>query len=238
MEAQLFPDIETGVPVTIVRVSSEDRNGNPLVDRLSGDRQKAISLYLPWEGFRFSKYGITTYLRESQVPQDLKSGDTRYCRVIRQSIRTKDMFTKDGQLDGSEQWHWDYSIAEWDVDKESTLPVAQQPVATPPSEQLANQKSMSTQYKAQEEKIPENQMRIMRQSTLGYATTLTQHYINTRDTKNIIDDIYDLAVISMETADLLLDYVITGETPKSKVQKQAQEAQDLGDSNDIDEEWN
>ena len=238
MEAQLFPDSETGVPVTIVRVSSEDRNGNPLVDRLSGDRQKAISLYLPWEGFRFSKYGITTYLRESQVPQDLKSGDTRYCRVIRQSIRTKDMFTKDGQLDGSEQWHWDYSIAEWDVDKESTLPVAQQPVATPPSEQPANPKSMSTQYKAQEEKIPENQMRIMRQSTLGYATTLTQHYINTRDTKNIIDDIYDLAVISMETADLLLDYVITGETPKSKVQKQAQEAQDLGDSNDIDEEWN
>ena len=233
MEAQLFPDSETGVPVTIVRVSSEDRNGNPLVDRLSGDRQKAISLYLPWEGFRFSKYGITTYLRESQVPQDLKSGDTRYCRVIRQSIRTKDMFTKDGQLDGSEQWHWDYSIAEWDVDKESTLPVAQQPVATPPSEQPANQKSMSTQYKAQEEKIPENQMRIMRQSTLGYATTLTQHYINTRDTKNIIDDIYDLAVISMETADLLLDYVITGETPKSKVQKQAEEQ-----PQEIDEEWN
>ena len=233
MEAQLFPDSETGVPVTIVRVSSEDRNGNPLVDRLSGDRQKAISLYLPWEGFRFSKYGITTYLRESQVPQDLKSGDTRYCRVIRQSIRTKDMFTKDGQLDGSEQWHWDYSIAEWDVDKESTLPVAQQPVATPPSEQPANQKSMSTQYKAQEEKIPENQMRIMRQSTLGYATTLTQHYINTRDTKNIIDDIYDLAVISMETADLLLDYVVTGETPKSKVQKQAEEQPQV-----IDEEWN
>ena len=233
MEAQLFPDSETGVPVTIVRVSSEDRNGNPLVDRLSGDRQKAISLYLPWEGFRFSKYGITTYLRESQVPQDLKSGDTRYCRVIRQSIRTKDMFTKDGQLDGSEQWHWDFSIAEWDVDKESTLPVAQQPVATPPSEQPANQKSMSTQYKAQEEKIPENQMRIMRQSTLGYATTLTQHYINTRDTKNIIDDIYDLAVISMETADLLLDYVITGETPKSKVQKQAEEQ-----PQEIDEEWN
>ncbi len=233
MEAQLFPDSETGVPVTIVRVSSEDRNGNPLVDRLSGDRQKAISLYLPWEGFRFSKYGITTYLRESQVPQDLKSGDTRYCRVIRQSIRTKDMFTKDGQLDGSEQWHWDYSIAEWDVDKESTLPVAQQPVATPPSEQPANQKSMSTQYKAQEEKIPENQMRIMRQSTLGYATTLTQHYINTRDTKNIIDDIYDLAVISMETADLLLDYVVTGETPKSKVQKQAEEQ-----PQEIDEEWN
>lgn len=233
MEAQLFPDSETGVPVTIVRVSSEDRNGNPLVDRLSGDRQKAISLYLPWEGFRFSKYGITTYLRESQVPQDLKSGDTRYCRVIRQSIRTKDMFTKDGQLDGSEQWHWDYSIGEWDVDKESTLPVAQQPVATPPSEQPANQKSMSTQYKAQEEKIPENQMRIMRQSTLGYATTLTQHYINTRDTKNIIDDIYDLAVISMETADLLLDYVVTGETPKSKVQKQAEEQ-----PQEIDEEWN
>ena len=233
MEAQLFPDSETGVPVTIVRVSSEDRNGNPLVDRLSGDRQKAISLYLPWEGFRFSKYGITTYLRESQVPQDLKSGDTRYCRVIRQSIRTKNMFTRDGQLDGSEQWHWDYSIAEWDVDKESTLPVAQQPVATPPSEQPANQKSMSTQYKAQEEKIPENQMRIMRQSTLGYATTLTQHYINTRDTKNIIDDIYDLAVISMETADLLLDYVVTGETPKSKVQKQAEEQ-----PQEIDEEWN
>ena len=233
MEAQLFPDSETGVPVTIVRVSSEDRNGNPLVDRLSGDRQKAVSLYLPWEGFRFSKYGITTYLRESQIPQDLKSGDTRYCRVIRQSIRTRDMFTKDGQLDGSEQWHWDYSIAEWDVDKESTLPVAQQPVATPPSEQPANQKSVSTQYKAQEEKIPENQMRIMRQSTLGYATTLTQHYINTRDTKNIIDDIYDLAVISMETADLLLDYVVTGETPKSKVQKQAEEQPQV-----IDEEWN
>ena len=73
----------------------------------------------------------------------------------------------------------------------------------------------------------------MRQSTLGYATTLTQHYINTRDTKNIIDDIYDLAVISMETADLLLDYVITGETPKSKVQKQAEEQPQV-----IDEEWN
>ena len=226
MEAQLFPDSETGVPVTIVRVSSEDRNGNPLVDRLSGDRQKAISLYLPWEGFRFSKYGITTYLRESQVPQDLKSGDTRYCRVIRQSIRTKDMFTKDGQLDGSEQWHWDYSIAEWDVDKESTLPVAQQPVATPPSEQPANQKSVSTQYKPKEEKIPDNQIKIMRQTALKCASwivvlTVAEMGIETSVKK------------SMEIANLFLDYVISGEIPNSKAEKQAEEQ-----PQEIDEEWN
>ena len=238
MEAQLFPDSETGVPVTIVRVSSEDRNGNPLVDRLSGDRQKAISLYLPWEGFRFSKYGITTYLRESQVPQDLKSGDTRYCRVIRQSIRTKNMFTKDGQLDGSEQWHWDYSIAEWDVDKESTLPVAQQPVATPPSQQPANQQPVPTQYKSKSDVEHDKQIKIMRQTALKCASTIVQPYVNTRETKNIVDDIYDLTVMAMETADLLLDYIVTGETPKSKVEKKFQEAQDVGDTNDIDEEWN
>ena len=233
MEAQLFPDSETGVPVTIVRVSSEDRNGNPLVDRLSGDRQKAVSLYLPWEGFRFSKYGITTYLRENQIPQDLKSGDTRYCRVIRQSIRTKDMFTKDGQLDGSEQWHWDYSIAEWDVDKESTLPVAQQPVATPPSEQPANQKSVSTDYKP---RIDETQMRIMRQSCLGYASNVTQHLMAEQHLEEVIRH-------TIETAELLLDYVITGktlndETINKLIRKVQKDAQDVGDTNDIDEEWN
>ena len=226
MEAQLFPDIETGVPVTIVKVSSEDRNGNPLVDRLSGDRQKAISLYLPWEGFRFSKYGITTYLRESQVPQDLKSGDTRYCRVIRQSIRTKDMFTKDGQLDGSEQWHWDYSIAEWDVDKESTLPVAQQPVATPPSEQPANQKSVSTQYKPKEEKIPDNQIKIMRQTALKCASWIVVPTVAEMGIETSVKK-------SMEIANLFLDYVISGEIPNSKAEKQAEEQ-----PQEIDEEWN
>ena len=226
MEAQLFPDSETGVPVTIVRVSSEDRNGNPLVDRLSGDRQKAISLYLPWEGFRFSKYGITTYLRESQVPQDLKSGDTRYCRVIRQSIRTKDMFTKDGQLDGSEQWHWDYSIGEWDVDKESTLPVAQQPVATPPSEQPANQKSVSTQYKPKEEKIPDNQIKIMRQTALKCASWIVVPTVAEMGIETSVKK-------SMEIANLFLDYVISGEIPNSKAEKQAEEQ-----PQEIDEEWN
>ena len=226
MEAQLFPDSETGVPVTIVRVSSEDRNGTPLVDRLSGDRQKAISLYLPWEGFRFSKYGITTYLRESQVPKDLKSGDTRYCRVIRQSIRTRDMFTKDGQLDGSEQWHWDYSIGEWDVDKESTLPVAQQPVATPPSEQPANQKSVSTQYKPKEEKIPDNQIKIMRQTALKCASWIVVPTVAEMGIETSVKK-------SMEIANLFLDYVISGEIPNSKAEKQAEEQ-----PQEIDEEWN
>jgi len=235
MEAQLFPDSETGVPVTIVRVSSEDRNGNPLVDRLSGDRQKAISLYLPWEGFRFSKYGITTYLRESQVPQDLKSGDTRYCRVIRQSIRTKDMFTKDGQLDGSEQWHWDYSIAEWDVDKESTIPVAQQPVATPPSEQPANQKSVSTDYKP---RIDETQMRIMRQSCLGYASNVTQPLTGLPN-----ENLEDIIRVTVQIAELFLSYVITGKTLNNEIIEKAirtvqEQSQDVGDTNDIDEEWN
>jgi len=226
MEAQLFPDSETGVPVTIVRVSSEDRNGNPLVDRLSGDRQKAVSLYLPWEGFRFSKYGITTYLRESQIPQDLKSGDTRYCRVIRQSIRTRDMFTKDGQLDGSEQWHWDYSIAEWDVDKESTLPVAQQPVATPPSEQPANQKSVPTQYKPKEEKIPDNQIKIMRQTALKCASWIVVPTVAEMGIETSVKK-------SMEIANLFFDYFISGEIPNSKAEKQAEEQ-----PQEIDEEWN
>ena len=226
MEAQLFPDSETGVPVTIVRVSSEDRNGNPLVDRLSGDRQKAISLYLPWEGFRFSKYGITRYLRDSQVAQYLKSGDTRYCRVIRQSIRTKDMFTKDGQLDGSEQWHWDYSIGEWDVDKEATLPVAQQPVATPPSEQPANQKSVSTQYKPKEEKIPDNQIKIMRQTALKCASWIVVPTVAEMGIETSVKK-------SMEIANLFLDYVISGEIPNSKAEKQAEEQ-----PQEIDEEWN
>ena len=226
MESQSFPDSETGVPIVIVRVSSEDRNGNPLVDRLSGDRQKAISLYLPWEGFRFSKYGITTYLRESQVPKDLKSGDTRYCRVIRQSIRTRDMFTKDGQLDGSEQWHWEYSIAEWDVDRESTLPVAQQPVATPPSEQPANQKSVSTQYKPKEEKIPDNQIKIMRQTALKCASWIVVPTVAEMGIETSVKK-------SMEIANLFLDYVISGEIPNSKAEKQAEEQ-----PQEIDEECN
>ena len=226
MESQSFPDSETGVPIVIVRVSSEDRNGNPLVDRLSGDRQKAISLYLPWEGFRFSKYGITTYLRESQVPKDLKSGDTRYCRVIRQSIRTRDMFTKDGQLDGSEQWHWEYSIAEWDVDRESTLPVAQQPVATPPSAHPANQKSVSTQYKPKEEKIPDNQIKIMRQTALKCASWIVVPTVAEMGIETSVKK-------SMEIANLFLDYVISGEIPNSKAEKQAEEQ-----PQEIDEEWN
>ena len=238
MQEQEFPNVETGVPIVIVRVSSEDRNGNPLVDRLSGDRQKAISLYLPWEGFRFSKYGITTYLRESQVPKDLKSGDTRYCRVIRQSIRTRDMFTKDGQLDGSEQWHWEYSIAEWDVDRESTLPVAQQPVATPPSQQPANQKPVeqqpvATEYKPQEEKIPDNQMKIMRQSALKCASWIVVPTVAEMGIETSVKK-------SMEIANLFLDYVITGEIPKSKKITGTDSLDGVVPemTQDINEEWN
>ena len=228
MESQSFPDSETGVPITIVRVSSEDRNGNPLVDRQTSERQKAISLYLPWEGFRFSKYGITTYLRDSQVPKDLKSGDTRYCRVIRQSVRTKPMFTKDGQLDGSEKWHWEYSIAEWDVDRESTLPVAQQPVATPqpvPQQPVAQQ-PVATEYKPQEEKIPDNQIKIMRQTALKCASWIVVPTVAEMGIETSVKK-------SMEIANLFFDYVISGEIPNSKAEKQAEEQ-----PQEIDEEWN
>jgi len=221
-----FPNVET-VAVRIHSVLSVDRYGKPLIDKDSGEEQRAVVIVFSWEEAWLSQHGTGKYYLKSQIPNDLQGGQTRWCRIIRQSIRTKPAVKPEDKFprDGSRKEHWDYSIAEWDVDREpqqegaTPQPVAQQPVAT--------------QYKAQEEKIPENQMRIMRQSTLGYATTLTQHYINTRDTKNIIDDIYDLAVISMETADLLLDYVITGETPKSKVQKQAEEQ-----PQEIDEEWN
>ena len=231
-----FPNIET-VPVRILSVLSVDRHGKPLKDRNNGEEQRSVAYVFEWEEQWLGRHGTTKYFLLDQIPSDLQGGQTRYCKIIRQSIRTKPAVKPEDPYprDGSRKEHWDYSIAEWDVDREpqqegaTPQPVAQQPVAQQP---------VPTQYKAQEEKIPENQMRIMRQSTLGYATTLTQHYINTRETKNIIDDIYDLAVISMETADLLLDYVITGETPKSKVEKKFQEAQDVGDTNDIDEEWN
>ena len=73
----------------------------------------------------------------------------------------------------------------------------------------------------------------MRQTALKCASTIVQPYVNTRETKNIVDDIYDLTVMAMETADLLFDYIVTGETPKSKVQKQAEEQPQV-----IDEEWN
>ena len=226
-----FPNIET-VLVRIIRVSSESAKGAPLIDRESGQKQKAVAYVLPWEEQWLGEHGTTGYYLLNQIPSDLQAGDKRWCKIIRQSIRTKPAVKPNAMYprDGSRKEHWDYSIAEWDVDREpqqegaTPQPVAQQPVAQQP---------VPTQYKPKSDVEHDKQMRIMRQSTLGYATTLTQHYINTRDTKNIIDDIYDLAVISMETADLLLDYVVTGETPKSKVQKQAEEQPQV-----IDEEWN
>jgi hypothetical protein len=231
-----FPNIET-VLVRIIRVSSESAKGAPLIDRESGEKQKAVAYVLPWEEQWLGEHGTTRYYLLSQIPSDLQAGDKRWCKIIRQSIRTKPAVKPNAiyPRDGSRKEHWDYSIAEWDVDREpqqegtTPQPVAQQPVAQQP---------VSTQYKSKEDVEHDKQIKIMRQTALKCASTIVQPYVNTRETKNIVDDIYDLTVMAMETADLLFDYIVTGETPKSKVQKQAQEAQDLGDSNDIDEEWN
>ena len=227
-----FPNVETGVPVRILKVSSVDNKNVPLIDRQSGEPQKAVSIVFPWEETWLKQWGTTKYLLASQVPQDLQSGNTRYCRIIRQSIRIKPTVKPDDLMprDGSRKEHWDYSIAEWDVDREpqqegaTPQPVAQQPVAQQP---------VATQYKPKSDVEHDKQIKIMRQTALKCASTIIQPYVNTRETKNIVDDIYDLAVMAMETADLLLDYIVTGETPKSKVQKQAEEQ-----PQEIDEEWN
>jgi len=226
-----FPNVET-VLVRIIRVSSETSEGAPLLDRESGQQQKAVAYVLPWEEQWLGKHGTTRYYLLNQIPSDLKGGDKRWCKIIRQSIRTKPPVKPNAMYprDGSRKEHWDYSIAEWDVDREpqqegaTPQPVAQQPVAQQP---------VPTQYKSKSDVEHDKQIKIMRQTALKCASTIVQPYVNTRETKNIVDDIYDLTVMAMETADLLLDYIVTGETPKSKVQKQAEEQ-----PQEIDEEWN
>jgi len=226
-----FPNVET-VLVRIIRVSSESATGAPLIDRESGEKQKAVAYVLPWEEQWLGEHGTTRYYLLNQIPSDLQAGDKRWCKIIRQSIRTKPAVKPNARYprDGSRKEHWDYSIAEWDVDREpqqegaTPQPVAQQPVAQQP---------VPTQYKSKEDVEHDKQIKIMRQTALKCASTIVQPYVNTRETKNIVDDIYDLTVMAMETADLLFDYIVTGETPKSKVQKQAEEQ-----PQEIDEEWN
>ena len=222
-----FPNIET-VLVRIIRVSSESAKGAPLIDRESGQKQKAVAYVLPWEEQWLGKHGTTRYYLLNQIPSDLQAGDKRWCKIIRQSIRTKPAVKPNAMYprDGSRKEHWDYSIAEWDVDRESTLPVAQQPVATPPSEQPANQKSVSTQYKPKEEKIPDNQIKIMRQTALKCASWIVVPTVAEMGIETSVKK-------SMEIANLFLDYVISGEIPNSKAEKQAEEQ-----PQEIDEEWN
>ena len=237
MQEQEFPNVETGVPVRIVRVSSEASDGLPLIDRDSNLPQKSVAMVFPWEERWLGVHGISKYFLLDQIPSDLKGGQTRYCKIIRQSIRTKPAVKPEDKFprDGKRKEHWDYSIAEWDVDREpqqegaTPQPVAQQPANQKPVEQ----QPVATEYKAQEEKIPDNQMRIMRQSTLGYATTLTQHLIADAP----IDDVVR---VSMETADLLLNYVITGEIPKSKKITGTDSLDGVVPemTQDINEEWN
>ena len=231
MEEQ-FPNVETGVPVRIVRVSSETSDGTPLIDRDSNLPQKSVHMVFPWEERWLGVHGIGKYFLLDQIPNDLQGGQTRWCRIIRQSIRTKPAVKPEDKFprDGSRKEHWDYSIAEWDVDREpqqegaTPQPVAQQPVAQQP---------VATEYKAQEEKIPDNQMKIMRQSALKCASwivvpTVAEMGIETSANK------------SMEIANLFLDYVITGEIPKSKEIKGTDSLDGVVPdmSQDIDEEWN
>ena len=226
-----FPNIET-VPVRILSVLSVDRYGKPLKDKNNGEEQRSVAYVFEWEEQWLGRHGTTKYFLLDQIPSDLQGGQTRYCKIIRQSIRTKPPVKPEDPYprDGSRKEHWDYSIAEWDVDREpqqegaTPQPVAQQPVAQQP---------VSTQYKSKEDVEHDKQIKIMRQTALKCASTIVQPYVNTRETKNIVDDIYDLTVMAMETADLLFDYIVTGETPKSKVQKQAEEQPQV-----IDEEWN
>ena len=231
MEEQ-FPNVETGVPVRIVRVSSETSDGTPLIDRDSNLPQKSVHMVFPWEERWLGVHGIGKYFLLDQIPSDLKGGQTRYCKIIRQSIRTKPAVKPEDKFprDGKRKEHWDYSLAEWDVDREpqqegaTPQPVAQQPVAQQP---------VATEYKAQEEKIPDNQMKIMRQSALKCASwivvpTVAEMGIETSANK------------SMEIANLFLDYVITGEIPKSKEIKGTDSLDGVVPdmSQDIDEEWN
>ena len=85
---------------------------------------------------------------------------------------------------------------------------------------------MSTQYKPKEEKIPDNQIKIMRQTALKCASWIVVPTVAEMGIETSVKK-------SMEIANLFLDYVISGEIPNSKAEKQAEEQ-----PQEIDEEWN
>ena len=212
MVSQAIDDTRwTAVRITKI-AQAQDRQGQP---------QWELSVRWEWTPAA-NTWGERVWVYKETAPADLAEG-TYNVLVRRGNLKKK----QDGTVhDGSQDWMHQFQILEWEAMGAVPRPptaAPQQPTPLPNNVQYAPVDSV--------EVIAENQMRIMRQSTLNYAATLVSSLKDWNDSSLHPEAIERLMVEkTISVSQKLLEYVISGEMPSFETPDDSQDdSQDLLD---------
>ena len=181
------------------------------VPAVARDGRPQWELTVRWEWTPTSnRYGQKVWVFQEECPENITRLGAFTVQVERKRLVAKSEANGGGFHEGVFDWQLHWQILSWDGESEAK-PVsggwgqvpAPRPEATPQPPQ-AQPSAVTGGWKAP---IDDNQMRIMRQSTLNYASILMAPVVKDYNSE-------DLIRVTTQMASKLLEYVITGEVPK------------------------
>ena len=164
--------------------------------------------YIVGYTWQYSQYPSSLYVPQSEAPDVIANFSGQPFETV---VKIKQLYlkkNKDGSYKaGDRMYDYQWEALVWES---SDTPVSAPPVAEPSptiAESLAPAPQVAPQVVPQVKLIDENQMRIMRQSTLNYASILMAPLVTDLITPQLMVE------KTVELSQKFLEYVISGEMP-------------------------
>ena len=170
--------------------------------------------YIVGYTWQYSQYPSNLYVPQSEAPDVIANFSGQPFETV---VKIKQLYlkkNKDGSYKtGDRMYDYQWEVLAWES---SDTPVSAPPVAEPSptiAESLAPTPQVAPQVAPQS--VDENQMRIMRQSTLHYASILIGRCLYSTTTPTGKDFIPTQLMVekTVELSQKFLEYVISGEMP-------------------------
>ena len=190
-------NVEEHTRITSVRISSvtpeEDFNGN-----------KQWHLVCHWEWLPSANdWGDHVYVYRERFPDGIQKG-TYNVTVTQDKLKKNRM----GELySGDADWHWRWKILSIESLGTAVTESAPEPRNTPAPAPTSKPSNVQYASATAPRPIDENQMRIMRQSTLNYAAILMAPLVKDFSTPQ------KMVERTVEVSQKFLEYVVSGEMP-------------------------
>lgn len=211
MQEQEINQIWTSINIEKI-ASAVDRDGNP---------QFELSLRFEWTPAN-NTWGDKVWVYKEQCPATLNVGT--YNVLVERGQVKKDS-TTNAPFSGERDWMFRWKIIQWETSGNVAPPPNTPPPTAAAPTPVAPVPLRPVSDNVQAPLVDENQMRIMRQSTLHYASILIAPLVewnNSSRHPEVMEGLYqgklngelkEAALMTVTLSQKLLDYVTTGEMP-------------------------
>jgi hypothetical protein len=192
MQEQEINQIWTSINIEKI-TNTVDRDGNP---------QFELTLRFEWTPAN-NQWGDRVWVYKEQCPATLNPGKHNVLVERGQVKKDREGVPFSGELD----WMFRWKIIQWETSGNIAPPPNTPPPTAAPPTPVAPVPLRPVPNNVQAPLIDENQMRIMRQSTLHYASILNAPLVTSYGNPEL------MTRRTIQLAAKLLEYVITGEMP-------------------------